>query len=404
MARHHHDDSGRADDDDFAALLADFEAGRGDPEIGEKVTGTIVSIGEEFAFVDLGAKSEGTIARSELSDADGRLTVGPGDEIEALVAGLDEAENFVLRLRPGRGDSEPSELKLAFEQKLPVEGLVTAVVKGGLEVTLGRLRAFCPVSQIDRRYVEDPSEFVGQRLEFRIRDFKETGRRPDVVLSRRVLLEEEAARRAEAARAKISVGAVLEGTVTSIASYGAFVDLGGIEGLLHVSEMSYRRDVDPKEALKEGQRLEVQVVKIEPAKKAGRSERISLSLRALQRDPWDGAERRFPAGTAVAGTVMRLEPYGAFVELEPGLEGLVHISRLGGKGGERHAREVVELGQSLQVRVVEVEAEKRRISLAREADEKTKEERREVEDYLRTRPEPEGFGSLGAAFKKAREE
>lgn len=393
------------DDEDFASLLMEFENERETPKIGEKVRGTIVSIGNEVAFVDLGAKAEGTVERGELEDADGRLTVGVGEEIEALVSSIDASGNCLLRVRAGRGEALRSELQLAYEQKLPVEGVVSAVVKGGVEVTVGGLRAFCPISQIDKRFVEDAEEFVGQKLEFRIRTFEDSGRRTNIVVSRRALLEEEAKKQADAVREKLKVGAVLEGTVTSLASYGAFVDLGGLEGLLHVSEMSHRRGVEVEEMVREGQRLEVQVTKIEPPSKPGRTERISLSIKALQRDPWDDAERRYPPDTVLEGQVMRLEAFGAFVELEPGLEGLVHISRLGGKGGERHARELVELGQALPVRVVSVEPEKRRIALAREADEKTKEERREVAEYLQSSSEAGsgGFGSLGDFFKKDRE-
>ncbi len=396
------------DDGDFGAMLAEYDAWSKDPEIGEKVTGTIVSIGDEVAFVDLGAKSEGTVDRSELVGEDGRLTVAVGDQVEAMVAAIDASGNCVLRVRPGRGEALRSELRLAYEQRLPVEGMVTGEVKGGVEVTVGGLRAFCPVSQLDNRYVEDPAEFVGQRLEFRIRTFEDSRRRPNIVLSRRVLLQEEAERRAEAVREKLEVGAVLGGSVSSVTSYGAFVDLGGLEGLLHVSEMSYERGVDPREVLVEGQQVQVQVLKIEPPKKRGQTERISLSTRALQRDPWEGAEERYPPETVVSGKVMHLEPFGAFVELEPGLEGLVHISRLGGKGHERHARDLVELGQALRVRVLQVETEKRRIALAREIDQRSDEERQEVAEYLETSSRSGGFGSggfgsLGDFFKQDRE-
>ena len=391
------------DEGDFGAMLFEYDAWSKDPEIGEKVTGTIVSIGDEVAFVDLGAKSEGTVDRSELVGEDGRLTVAVGDEVEAMVASIDASGNCVLRVRPGRGEALRSELRLAYEQRLPVEGVVAGEVKGGVEVTVGGVRAFCPVSQLDNRYVEDPGEFVGQRLEFLIRTFEDAGRRPNIVVSRRVLLQEEAERRADEVREKLAVGAVLEGTVSSLASYGAFIDLGGIDGLLHASEMSYERGVDPREVLDEGQRVQVQVLKIEPPKKRGQTERISLSTRALQRDPWAEAEERFPPDTVVTGKVMHLEPFGAFVQLEPGLEGLVHISRLGGKGNERHARDLVELGQALQVRVLKVETDKRRISLAREADPRTDEERREVAEFLETSSAAGGFGSLGDFFKKGRE-
>lgn len=414
----HRDD----DDEDFASLLAEFEIERKDPKIGEKIQGTIVTIGPEVAFVDLGAKAEGTVSRAELLDDDECLVLGAGDKIEAMVAAIDPSGNFVLRFRPGRGESQLSELRLAWEQKLPVEGTVTSEVKGGVEVTVGGVRAFCPVSQLDNRYVEDAGVFVGQKLEFRIRTFEggsskdgsskdgsseNKSRRLNVVLSRRVILIEEAERRAAAIREKLTVGSIHDGTVTTIASYGAFVDLGGIEGLLHVSEMSYRRDADPREMLREGQKIQVQILKIEPPKKEGQQDRFSLSTKTFQRDPWEDAPRRYPPGTEVAGQVMRLEPYGAFVELEPGLEGLAHISRLGGKGNERHAREILELGQALPVRVLSIDLEKRRIALAREADEQTKEEQREVRDYLRSGQDSGsggfgtgGFGSLGDFFKK----
>jgi small subunit ribosomal protein S1 len=389
-------------DEDFATMLAHFQEERRDPQIGEKVTGTIVSIGDEVAFVDFGAKSEGTVDRAELVDEDGRLTVAVGDRIEARAAAVDASGNFVLRVRPGRGETGRSELELAFQQGLAVEGLVTAEVKGGVEVTIGGQRAFCPVSQLDRRYVESPGEFVGQRLQFRIRTFEPKGRHTNVVVSRRALLEEEAERQADELRERLKPGAVLDATVTSLTSYGAFVDLGGLEGLLHVSEMSHRRGVDPREVLRQGQRVEVQVLQVDPPQKAGQKERISLSTRALERDPWEGAERRFPAGAEVAGRVTHLESYGAFVELEPGIEGLVHVSRLGGKDHPRHAREVVELGQTLELRVLEVDLEKRRISLARKVGEPSDEERREVESYQQASSSSGGFGAIGDFFLKRR--
>ena len=393
-------DAEKAPDGDFAAMLAEFDQWGEDPEIGQRVRGTIVSIGDAVAFVDLGAKSEGTVDRTELVDDSGRLTVAVGDEIEALVTSADSSGNLVLRVRAGRGEARRSELRVAFEQQLPVEGLVSGEIKGGVEVSIGGLRAFCPVSQLDNRYVEDVGEFVAQRFDFRITRYEESGQRPNIVVSRRVLLQEEAERRAAAVREYLEVGAVLEGTVSSLTSYGAFIDLGGLEGLLHASEMGHRRGIDPREELTEGQSVEVQILKIEPPRKAGQTERISLSMRALQRDPWDAAERRYPKGKRVTGRVLNLEAYGAFVELEPGLEGLVHISRLGGKGNESHARQVVELGQALPVEVLAVDAEKRRISLARQTAKDPGQDRREIDDYLNREPQSGGFGSFGDFFKQ----
>lgn len=396
------DHGNHQESEDFAALLAEYDQWSEEPEIGQKVKGKILSIGDEVAFLDIGAKAEGVVRCAELLDQDGDLTVDVGETIEVLVAEMDVSGNYVLRVRAGGGEASLAELQLAWEQKFPVEGQVTAEVKGGVEVMVGGVRAFCPVSQLDLRYVSDAAEFVGQKFDFRMRSFEASGRRPNIVLSRRLLLEEEAARRAEALREHLKVGTVVEGTVTSITTYGAFLDLGGLEGLLHVSEMSHRRGVDPQEMVQDGQRVKVKVLKIEPPKKDGQTERISLSMRALARNPWDDVVERFPKDTVVAGRVMNLESYGAFVELEPGLEGLVHISQLGGKGNERHARELVQLGEEFKVRVLAVDTEKRRISLTRETGEEEKKEQLEVEEYLRTSGEAEGggFGSLGDFFKK----
>lgn len=393
------------EEEDFAAMLAAFEDEQAfdpkpDPKIGEEVTGRAAALGDEVAFVDLGGKSEGVVPRAELVDEDGNWRIAVGDSVTGVVRGIDESGAFILRVRAGAGETVRSELRAAWENRIPVEGRVAAVVKGGVEVTVGGTRAFCPISQLADRYVEDANEFVGERLEFRIERFEEAGRRTNLVLSRRALLKEEAARRAEEALERLSVGTTLEGTVTSVTSYGAFVDLGGVEGLLHVSEMSYQRVEDPKELYSEGQRVEVQVTAIEPPKKPGQTERISLSTRSLQRDPWQDAESRYPPGTLVEGRVTRLETYGAFVELAPGLEGLVHVSELGSAERVRHARDVLELGATVKVKVLGVEPEKRRISLSRETGEKEREERREYQEYRDSQAGSQGLGTLGDFFKK----
>ena len=391
--------SSQGETEDFAALLAEFDQQRADPEVGEKVTGTIVSIGEEVAFIDLNAKSEATVARTELVDGDGALTVAVGDSIEAMVTTVD-ASGITLRVKPGRGEAMRSELRMAWQQKLPVEGLVSAVVKGGVEVTVAGMRAFCPISQLADSYIADAAEFVDQRLDFRIQRFEEAGRRTNIVLSRRVLFEEDKQRRAAELRERLVVGAVLEGSVNSITSYGAFIDLGGLDGLLHVSEISHQRVEDPRQLLTEGQKVQVQVLKIEPPPKAGQSERISLSTRALEQDPWHDAENRFAVGKRTEGLVTRLETYGAFIELAPGIEGLAHVSQLGSEEHVRHAREVLQLGQSVQVRVLDVDLDQRRISLALEVAEKVDETAGDVETYRRKSSDAQGFGSLASFFKK----
>ena len=391
----------------FAAVLDAFERGHAAaektrPEVGDKLAARIVSFGAEAAFVDLGGKAEGIVPLVELTDDDGKLTVAVGDTVEGIVAS-DANDTIVLRVRAGRGPAAPAELMQAHAHGLPVEGTVQAVVKGGVEVAVAGVRGFCPVSQLDVRYVEDPAVFVGQRLTFRITRYEEgRGRGANVVLSRRALLEEEAQARAEKARAELAVGKVMKGTVTSLASYGAFVDLGGIEGLLHVSEIGPGRVGHPQEVLAVGQQVEVQVLKIEKPDAKGR-QRISLSCRALAPDPWQEEAKRLAPGTRRSGRVARLESYGAFVELAAGVDGLLHLSQLvEAKGRElRHAREALAVGQAVAVEVLALDLDARRISLALapdagEADAETLARERE-----RTTG-GSGFGALGDFFKRER--
>ena len=363
--------------EDFGQILADFEqetpAKRNDPAAGQKVSGSILSIGEEWIFVDLGTKSEARIAAAELKDAEGNLTVKEGDTLEATVTGTDPETGALLLKRKGGGGKGKKaaevvpEIRQAYESGLPVEGLVTGLNKGGAEVQLYGMRAFCPLSQLDLRYVEDPQRFVGQKLQFKVNRLEEGnrgGRGPNIVLSRRQLLEEEQQTKAAETREKLQIGAVLKGKVTSLTTYGAFIDLGGIEGMLHVSEIGHSRTAHPQDVFKVGDEVEVQVIKIEKGKDEKRPERISLSRRSLERDPWRDAADRFPEGTETTGRVMRLESFGAFVELAPGLEGLVHISEMGAGRRLNHSREAVQQGQDVQVRVLGVDTTRRRISLS----------------------------------------
>lgn len=405
---------------DFATLFAAYEreqaeaakrkkkdaagdegrASRRGPQTGDKVHGRIVSFGEESAFVDLGGKSEGVIPLAELTDADGQRTVNLGDDVEALVVGTGD-EGIVLRVRGagGRGahgQAAPAELAQAHKYGMPVEGTVTGVVKGGVEVQVAGVRGFCPISQLEDRYVEDAAEFVGRHLSFRITRMEEgRGRGINLVLSRRSLLEEEKAARAAAARAQLAPGKVVRGTVTSLAAYGAFVDLGGIEGLLHVSQLGHARVAHPQDVLAVGQEVEVQVLDIKTDAKG--EERISLSRRALVRDPWQDEAARLQPGARRSGRVVRLEAFGAFIELAPGVDGLLHVSELGAGKPIRHPREAVKVGQTLDVAVKAIEPERRRISLvlAASADEAEA-------DASAAPAEPPGFGAMGDFFSRGK--
>ncbi len=360
-----------ADNEDFESLLSQFEQEQAGPakrapQVGDKVRGVVVSIGRGNVFVDLGAKSEGAIEVEELTDADGKLTVSVGDSIEAFVTRQDERTGTLLLGRKTGRPHGSDELEHAFRHHLPVEGLVTGVTKGGVEVQIAGMRAFCPASQLDLGYIEDMETFVGQRLSFRITRF-EGGRRSNLVVSRRALLEEEQKALAEETRTRLEEGAVLSGTVTSLKDYGAFVDLGGVEGMVHISELAFGHVKHPKDVLTVGQPVEVAVLRIEKTDNPKHPEKIALSIRALARDPWSDADRRFSPGTRVKGTVTRLQPFGAFVELEPGIEGLVHISELGAGRRVSHPHEVVNPADEVEATVLSVDTEKRRIGLTLDA-------------------------------------
>jgi small subunit ribosomal protein S1 len=322
-------------------------------EEGQEVSGKVLQMGGEWTFVDIGAKGEAVIATAELLDHQGHATVQMGETLVARVL-RQGPEGIVLSRILGGGSQGKRILEEAHELGMPVEGVVKAVIKGGLEVEVAGVRAFCPASQISLRYVEDLTEFLERKLPFRVMEYRDQGR--SVVLSRKALLAEERAKQAEQTRAKLEVGAVLPGRVSSIRDFGAFVDLGGVEGLLHVSEISHRRVERAQDVLQPGQELQVQILKME-------GDRLSLSLKSLQGDPWDTVAEQFPEGTRLQGRVVRLQPFGAFVELAPGIDGLLHVSTLDDPR-VRDARRAFEEGQTVDVTVVSVDPSRQRIGLA----------------------------------------
>jgi small subunit ribosomal protein S1 len=391
-------------DQDFASMLAEFErrnpgGDRAQARVGDSVRGRLSSIGQESAVVEIaGGAGDGMIGLDELRDEDGNLTVKVGDEIEArVIETMGKKGCVVLRRAMARGPEARAELTQAAELGLTVEGTVTAVNKGGVEVTVAGVRSFCPISQLDIRHVPDAAEYVGHKYQFRVTRYDVDRRGPNLVVSRRALLEEEARGRAEKIRSKLVVGAVLPGVVSTIKDFGAFVDLGGVEGMLHVSELGYSRTTRPGEVLAVGQHLDVQILRIEKTDDPKRPERISLSLKSMARDPWEDVRTQFPAGTQVAGKVVRIEPFGAFVELAPGVEGLVHASELGAGKQIRHPREVCKVGDTLTVTVLALEHERHRISLG--VGERTDVVSPEDMDRARAAAGPARFGTLGDLFR-----
>lgn len=336
------------------------------PALGERVRAEVVQVGKDAVFVELvgaasGKRASAYLNHDDVRDASGTVALKPGDVLEAVVV---EVKNGELRLGRSMGRPEGLDaLERAFAAGVAVEGKVTGVNKGGLEVEVGGARAFCPMSQADRGFLADPQTLVGQSLAFVLTEFAEGGKR--VVLSRRKLLEEEARARAAETLAKVVPTAVLPGTVTSIREFGAFVDLGGIEGLLPNTELSYERGTTAQAMLAPGDRVEVQVreVKEGPLDKRGQKTlKVTLSLKALASDPWEQVEQVAPLGRVLSGSVVRVLEFGAFVRIAAGIEGLLHVSELSGKASD--ATQVMNVGDTLNVVVRSVDRAARKISLA----------------------------------------
>ena len=339
--------------EDFATLFA-REGARPTLEVGQVVKGRILQIGDETVFVDVGSKGEALIDRAELADEHGNVTLAVGDAIEATVVSTGDEVRLSHRLL--HGVQARQGLAVAAETGLPVEGKVAAVIKGGYEVTVAGLRAFCPFSQMDLRRVDTPTAFIGRVLEFRISRYGEQGR--NIVLTRRVLLEEQAAKTAEETRKKLVAGAVLPGMVASLATFGVFVDLGGVQGLVPLSEMSHSRAGRATDRLHVGETVTVKVLKVDDAKG-----KITLSLKALEGDPWALVPAQLRERQIVRGRVARMTDFGVFVELLPGVDGLLHLTEIP-RARHGEMRQAAETGAELIVLVTSVDLDRRRIGLA----------------------------------------
>ena len=340
-------------EEDFATLFARAETG---PrlEVGQVVKGRVIQIGAEAIFVDVGGKGEAWIDRAELTDDEGKLKIALGDELEATVVSTRDEIRLSFKLRQGAQARQA--LAVAADTGVPVEGKVAGVIKGGYEVTVAGLRAFCPFSQMDMRRVETPEDYVGKVLDFRITRFGENGR--NLVLSRRQILEEQAAVAAEETRKKIAPDAVLTGTVASLASFGAFIDLGGVQGLVPLSELSHSRVGQPSDRLRVGDPVTVKVLRIDQEKG-----KITLSLKALDADPWASLASQLRERHVVRGRAVRATDFGVFVELLPGIDGLLHVSEIP-RSRQGELREAAANAAEIVVMIVTIDREKKRIQLA----------------------------------------
>jgi small subunit ribosomal protein S1 len=342
-------------EEDFAAMFeASVKARRF--ERGQTIEGTIVAFGPKAAFVDVGGKGEAEIDLEELKDADGDVEVSIGDRISAVV--VSTSGGVVLSRKGVRNAATQRELEDAFNAGLAVEGKVVQAVKGGYEVRLARERAFCPISHIDIVRTADPAVHEGQLYTFRIIEYKDGGK--DIVVSRRMYLEEQQ-RAAEAeVRRSIVPGAVLTGGVASVVEFGAFVDLGGgIQGLLHVSEMSWSRSTSPAEVVAPGDQITVKVLRVDDA-----TQKISLGLKQLQDDPWTTVASTYEVGQVRTGRVTRVADFGAFVELDPGIEGLAHASTFAPTGRPGGWAKSVTVGSIGAFEILSVDTAQKRIGIA----------------------------------------
>ena len=379
-------------DEDFAAL---FEASvKAKPiQKGQTIEGTVVSIGPEVALVSVGGKSEAVIDIAELKDDDGDLEVAVGDRIQGLV--VSTSGGLTLSRRLALGAASARQLEDAYHAGLPVEGKVERAVKGGYEVRIARQRAFCPISQIDIVRNTDPAQHEGRLYRFRIIEYKEGGR--NIVVSRRALQEEEQKANATEVRRSIAVGAIITGPVVSVREFGAFVDLGGgVHGLLHISEMGWSRVSDPSQVVKPGDEITVKVLQVSDDR-----EKISLGLKQLTDDPWATVDARYHAGEIRTGKVTRAAQFGAFVELEPGIQGLIPLSEAS-EGRDIDVKKAFPVGATIEVVILEVDAAARRIRLSSRAVQQAKEadEVREYTERADSR-QSESFGSLADQLRGA---
>ncbi|MFL5250741.1 MAG: 30S ribosomal protein S1 [Myxococcales bacterium] len=348
------------DEEDFASLLEESFKGRGDGKgelkENEIVKGTVVQVTKDYAVVDIGYKSEGQVPIQEFGLLEGKPNVKAGDKVDVLLESRENDTGMVV-LSKEKADKMRiwDEISAACERDELVEGTIVGRVKGGLSVDIG-VKAFLPGSQVDLRPIRNLDKLIGEKYKFKVIKFNK--KRGNIVLSRRVLLEKEREELKKDTLQRLKEGAVLTGIVKNLTDYGAFIDLGGIDGLLHITDMSWGRVGHPSEMINVGDELKVIVLKFDPA-----TERVSLGLKQIQEDPWAHAANKYPPGTRVQGKVVSLTDYGAFIEMEPGVEGLVHISEMSWTKRVKHPSKVMAIGDQVAAVVLDVDAKAKRISL-----------------------------------------
>jgi small subunit ribosomal protein S1 len=344
------------DPEEYERLLDMYDVSFRNFAEGEVVRGTVLRVSESEVVVDVGYKSEGMIAVEEFRDENGQVTIKPGDSVDVLIEKTEDREGYVVLSKEKAEKMKVwDEVERAYQERRVVTGRVIERVKGGLAVDIG-VRAFLPGSQVDVRPVRNLESLRGQELRMRV--IKVNKKRGNIVLSRKAVLEEENAERKQQTLETLEEGKVLDGVVKNITEYGAFVDLGGIDGLLHITDMSWGRINHPSEVLNVGDDVKVVVLKFDRE-----SERVSLGMKQLQADPWTTATIKYPVGARVKGRVVSLTDYGAFVELEQGVEGLIHVSEMSWSKKVKHPSKVLAVNQEVECQVLGIDQEAHRISL-----------------------------------------
>ena len=347
--------------DSFAAMFESAETGTGNTDLGGEgqiTTGIVVQINRDTVVVDIGGKSEGVISLDEFRGSDGTTTVKAGDTVDVFIESR-ESDDGLISLSKEKADKMKvwDEISSACERDEIIEGTISQRVKGGLSVTIrGGVKAFLPGSQVDLLPIRNLDKLIGQTYEFKVIKFNK--KRGNIVLSRRVLLERERDEMKQKTLKNLEEGMVLNGTIKNLTEYGAFVDLGGIDGLIHITDMSWGRVNHPSEVFNVGDEVTVKVLKYNPE-----TERVSLGLKQTQEDPWNHAEEAYPLGKRVRGKVMSLTDYGSFVELEPGVEGLIHVSEMSWTKKIKHPSKIMNVGDEVECQVLEVDSRSKRISL-----------------------------------------
>jgi len=394
MDKNHDEAKDTTEEESFAELFARSSASSDWLEPGQKVEVRVLKISGDWIFLDTGRKGEGVLDKKELLDADGNLTVKEGDVVTAWFLSSNNNEmRFTTKL--GGGSAGSARLEDAWRNGIPVEGFVEKEIKGGFEIKIGgSVRAFCPFSQISLGRAENNADFIGKHFSFRITEYSENGR--NIVVSHRAVLEEERLQQRERLRETLAEGMTVRGTITSIRDFGAFINVGGIEGLIPISEIGWGRVTDIGEALSVGQELAVVIKKID-----WEHDRFSFSFKDTLADPWERVAEKYPAGSYHKGVVARLTPFGAFVTIGEGVDGLVHISRLGAGKRISHPREVVKEGEKVEVKIETVDRENKRLSLSLADVSREEEEAAETLERFRKSTEdgPKGMGTLGDLLK-----